>query len=174
MVPNTISSDRPASERRVYQVLSALPDDWTVFYSTGWQSERHGRQGDGEADFVLLHRRGLLVLEVKGGTVRVVDGTWQSVSALGQTHRIRDPFQQALDSRMALQRYLREHLPGRSWLHTGPGGPGGHGIYQVPWASIHQLELSSMLRSKNLANFRPSAVAVSSRSLTKTIGEPSF
>jgi Nuclease-related domain/UvrD-like helicase C-terminal domain/AAA domain len=121
MVPNTISSDRPPSERGVYQVLSALPNDWTVFYSTGWQSERHGRQGDGEADFVLLHRRGLLVLEVKGGTVGVVDGKWQSISARGQTHGIRDPFQQALDSRKALQRYLRERLPGLPRLHTGHG-----------------------------------------------------
>jgi len=121
MVPSTISRDRPHSERVVHQALSGLPDDWTVFYSTGWQSERRGRPGDGEADFVLLHRRGLLVLEVKGGTVRIVDGEWESISAGGQAHRIRDPFQQALDSRKALQRYLRERLQGSPWLDTGHG-----------------------------------------------------
>jgi hypothetical protein len=119
MVPKTITSDRPASERTVFQALSSLSDDWMVFYSVGWQSKRHGRQGDGEADFVLLHRRGLLVLEVKGGTVRMVDGNWQSISFRGQVHDIRDPFQQALDSRKTLQRYVREQLPRIPRLATG-------------------------------------------------------
>jgi hypothetical protein len=121
MVPKTIPNDRPASERTVFQALSLLSDDWIVFYSVGWQSKRHGRQGDGEADFVLLHRRGLLVLEVKGGTVRITSGIWQSISSRGQVHDIRDPFQQALDSRKTLQRYLRERLPRIQKLATGHG-----------------------------------------------------
>jgi Nuclease-related domain/UvrD-like helicase C-terminal domain/AAA domain len=121
MVPKTIPLDRPASERTVFQALSWLSDDWIVFYSVGWQSKRHGRQGDGEADFVLLHRRGLLVLEVKGGAVRIVGGQWQSISSRSQVHDIRDPFQQALDSRKTLQRYLRERLPHIQKLATGHG-----------------------------------------------------
>lgn len=57
----------PASERIVLEALSRLPDEWHVFHSVRWQSLRNGRQGDGEADFVLVHRqRGILVLEVKG------------------------------------------------------------------------------------------------------------
>jgi hypothetical protein len=98
----------------VFEALSKLPDDWTVFHSVGWQSERHGRQGDGEADFLLLHRRGLLVLEVKGGRIHIVEGQWMS-----NANRIRNPYEQALDSRKALQRYVLEHIPEIHTLHTG-------------------------------------------------------
>lgn len=104
----------------MHQALAdALDDEWTVLHSVGWQSERYGRQGDGEADFVLLSRRGVLVLEVKGGTVSVVDGKWRSVSARGAVHDIFDPFRQALDSRKALTRYLQDKAPEIGRLGTG-------------------------------------------------------
>src|SRR3954447_25634499 len=114
MVPSSPTPGSPGSEQRVFAVLRQLSDDWTVFHSVGWQSERHGRQGDGEADFLLLHRKGLLVLEVKGGSIDIHDGQWMS-----NAKSIRDPFQQALDSRKALQRYVLEKIPDVGSLHTG-------------------------------------------------------
>jgi hypothetical protein len=71
---------RPAksrAERRVWECLEKqLPNGWTA-----WHSLRIRVRGGylGEGDFVLAHpQRGLLVLEVKGGTVEQRDGRWTS------------------------------------------------------------------------------------------------
>lgn len=98
-----------ASEQAVRVALAQLDDTWRVFHSVAWQSERYGRQGDGEADFVILHpQRGLLVLEVKGGErIEVVDGAWYSInSQTGARVGIKNPFEQAKVSKYALLRYL--------------------------------------------------------------------
>ena len=101
--------DLPHSERRTLEALRTLDDRWTVFHSTAWQSIRNGRQADGEADVILLHpRRGLLVLEVKGGRLKITEGDWWSIDRHNRRHRIKDPFRQAVDSKYSLLRYLRE------------------------------------------------------------------
>src|SRR6266480_4079087 len=102
IIPDRFPTGRLHSERQVYEALCALSGDWTVLYSVGWQSKRYGRQGDGEADFLLLHSKGFLVIEVKGGEIRLKQGKWFSQSAKGDIYEISDPFQQALDSRKAL------------------------------------------------------------------------
>jgi len=77
LYPKHVPDTSPASEISVFRSLTRLNDHWRVFHSVVWQSARRGRQADGEADFVLLHPRyGLLVLEVKGGRVDIVDGSW--------------------------------------------------------------------------------------------------
>jgi hypothetical protein len=112
MFPPTVPAGTPRSERIVFRALSGLDDDWVVFHSVAWQGVRHGRQGDGEADFVLAHASyGITVVEVKGGSIDVVDGQWYSTSRDGSHHEIRDPFQQAVDSKFALRRYLDRRVP---------------------------------------------------------------
>lgn len=106
-----IGSDEPEqnSERRVAEALKKLSDGWTVIHHVSWQSKRNGRQGDGEADFVLVHpNKGLLVLEVKGGGVTLNNGRWRSVDRHGDTHEIKNPYEQATDSKHALLDWLRE------------------------------------------------------------------
>jgi hypothetical protein len=103
-----------ASEALVRTALAQLDDTWRVFHSVAWQSERYGRQGDGEADFVILHpERGLLVLEVKGGErIEVDGGKWYSInSQTGERVGIKNPFEQARDSKYALLRYLAGVAP---------------------------------------------------------------
>jgi hypothetical protein len=108
------------TEKRVYVALrEALDDEWTIFHGVRWQSERYGRQGDGEADFVLLNPRGLLFIEVKGGAVSIVDGDWRSTSRDGEIHRISDPFLQVLDSRKTLTRYIEDRAPEVAPLRSG-------------------------------------------------------
>ena len=112
MFPATVPAGTPRSERRVFDALSGLDDDWLVFHSVAWQGIRHGRQGDGEADFVIAHPGfGITVVEVKGGSIDIVDGRWHSTSRDGTRHEIRDPFQQAVDSKFALRRYLDRRVP---------------------------------------------------------------
>jgi hypothetical protein len=118
MIPD--SPPEHPTERRVYLALrDGLGDDWTVFHSVRWQSERFGRQGDGEADFVLLHRKGLIFTEVKGGAISIRGGKWSSTSRDGSTHDIPDPFLQCLDSRKTLSRYIEDRVPGVHPLRSG-------------------------------------------------------
>src|SRR5262245_37538849 len=99
----------PASEGRVWRALEMLEDGWIVFHSVTWQAPRAGREGDGEADFILLHaRHGMLVLEVKGGRIELADGRWFTTDRNGARNEIRDPFRQAVDSKHALLRYLQD------------------------------------------------------------------
>lgn len=111
MIPKEPVAGTPMSEKVVHTALSRLDDDWTVIHSVKWQSLRNGRQGDGEADFVLIHpKRGILVVEVKGGDIDVVDGEWSSTnSKTGETSTIKNPFVQATDSKHALLAYLDDH-----------------------------------------------------------------
>lgn len=107
-----VFSDRPRqgtpdSELRVLDAFRLLDDDWWVFHSVRWQALRRGRQGDGEADFVVMHADyGVVVLEVKGGGIDVVAGRWTSTDRHGAVHKIKNPFEQAKDSKYALLAYM--------------------------------------------------------------------
>lgn len=88
-----------APERLVYQALAGLPDEYVVMHSLPWLRPDRDLRGhplrEGEADFVIVHpRRGLLVIEVKGGDLTLEDRTWRRRGAGGQKE-IRDPFEQA-------------------------------------------------------------------------------
>jgi len=113
MIPPTPVAGSPDSEIATFTALGGLDDSWTVLQSVRWQAVRGKRQGDGEADFVLVHpRHGLIVLEVKGGGIRVEYGVWSTTNRLGVTEPIKSPFQQGVASKHALVRYLREAIPG--------------------------------------------------------------
>ena len=120
MYPDRLPDDAAPSEKPVYQTLEQLPNPWRVFHSVAWQSLRKGRQGDGEADFVLIHpRHGLIVIEAKGGSIHIRDGKWFTSNKKG-THPI-DPFEQATASKHALVGYLRDTIPDLPWLDAGHG-----------------------------------------------------
>ena len=61
-------------EKSVLENLSLLPDEWQVFYSLGF-IDRNGFDRQREIDFVAFHpERGLVFIEVKGGSVRFENG----------------------------------------------------------------------------------------------------
>jgi len=101
------------AEEQTFTAFSALDEKWVVLYSWGWQSARDGKQGDGEADFVLLHPNlGIFVAEVKGGSlIEVVDNQWFTFSKRGGQQKIKNPFEQATTSKHTLIRYLKEQVP---------------------------------------------------------------
>lgn len=119
MHPSAPAARSSAVERRVFAALQAgLPDDWVVLHgrrvvlpaepARADRAERR-RPVEGEADFaVIAPRRGLLVLEVKGGREVACDGDgWYSRDAHGQRHAIRDPGAQAQKVLHALKDFLR-------------------------------------------------------------------
>ena len=72
-----------------------LPDEFIVIPCLEVPYLQAGR--DSEADFVILHPRGRLVLEAKGGEIRCLKGYWDSFSG-GQDGggRFRPPVSPAL------------------------------------------------------------------------------
>lgn len=109
MFPDYLRSDVSSeAEKVLYKAFKEqLSDDFAVFHQVRWQVPdlRSGAR-DGEADFVIAcPNLGILVLEVKGGSIRY-DGTsrkWYS-----NDNSITDPFHQACDSKYSLIKLLKD------------------------------------------------------------------
>lgn len=115
MVPTQLPDEAAgisSAERVLFkQFARQLGAEWTVLHSVHWLAREGGRSRDGEADFVLAHpRQGVLILEVKGGTIRRDAATlgWTSRDWGGAEHPIKDPFEQAERSMYALRDKLSE------------------------------------------------------------------
>ena len=101
----------PAAELQVWRALrNNLPDAWTVWHRFAYSSVDHSGQHSGEIDFVCFHpRRGLAVIEVKGGALSFEDGRWFQAGHVLK----RSPFAQLSMARSALLALLprREGAP---------------------------------------------------------------
>lgn len=121
MFPDHLRPDvKSPAERLLYKAFQEqLSDDFTVFHGVSWQVPdlRSGAK-DGEADFVIAcPNLGILVLEVKGGSIRYENTTdkWYS-----NDNSIKDPFQQGCDNKNSLLRLLKEQLYwSQRWIPIG-------------------------------------------------------
>ena len=108
-LPESVRSD---AERTLYRELERqLPPDVAVLHGVNWLQRAPGEADrDGEADFVVIDpRRGVLILEVKGGLVGRdgETGAWYSRSRAGDVWPIKDPLEQAMRNVYALRRKLQ-------------------------------------------------------------------
>jgi len=142
--PNTLRADAPASERRVFDGLKRLGDDWVVVHGLRFIVPARGKRPprNGEADFVLAHpRQGLIVLEVKGGRYEVSHGRWYAFPHGERTPMQHSPFAQATGNRYALKDYLvdRAGIRGLPFGHAvvfTDGAPDGNLGPEAPPAII--------------------------------------
>lgn len=107
MVPNRpVDFHGSPGERDAFEALRALPSRCVVFHSLGWlrQGSRN-RPPEGEGDLVIADpERGLLVVEVKSGGIRVEGGVWyQTHRGDGRERPMRDPVEQANKTRWFLR-----------------------------------------------------------------------
>lgn len=104
------------AEREVAELLKAIGGDEGVAYHSV-HLPRHRKQVMGEADFVVLWRGAILVLEVKGGRIgRTHEGIWYSVDRHGTQHPLRrSPWMQAKDATFALLDVLTDRTNGGGW-----------------------------------------------------------
>lgn len=96
-------------ERDAFEALRALPSRCVVFHSLGWlRSRGKNRPPEGEGDLVVADpERGLLVIEVKSGGIRLEGGVWyQTNRGDGRERQMRDPVEQARKTRW----FLRERI----------------------------------------------------------------
>jgi len=128
VLPDYIRRD-PFREAEVFvydQLQTQLPNTYRCYYSRPWLGvTSRGEEKEGEADFVVAHPdRGFLVVEVKGGGVRRLEGSeqWVSKNRYGITNNIKDPVKQANDSKHALLKKLQDHSGWRDQWVTARHG----------------------------------------------------
>ena len=122
--PNTLNSSAPLSEKRVFEALRKLSNDWIVVHGLRFVTPAHGKRPprNGEADFVLMHpRHGLVVLEAKGGRYEIEHGSWHTFPGGERTRMDASPFEQATRNRYD----LRDHVSEQTGIR---GLPIGHAV----------------------------------------------
>ncbi len=119
MIPSAPPSfNESLGEERVFRALRTLPDEITVIYSLRWIHPGRRRmltaplKAQGEGDFVLFDpRRGVLVVEVKGGEVWCERGRWfQKNRKTGAVMDI-DPEKQSGDTMYRIKSEVENRVP---------------------------------------------------------------
>jgi len=117
MIPNyddaRLRQIRSHGERMLYiHLRDRLDATYVVYHSITWISTSSARRAcDGEADFLVVHpTQGMLVIEVKGGGIRIdaAQRTWHSMDGRGTEHEIKDPFEQAKNAKYKILEKLKE------------------------------------------------------------------
>lgn len=111
LVPALADIERCAesnAERTFARLLKNVEgdNDAVAFYSV--RLREHAYKQQAEADFVILWKRTVVVVEVKGGGVRKHDGAWYSVDRHNDWHKLSSsPVEQAQSAAYALRDILR-------------------------------------------------------------------
>lgn len=112
LTPFQLNSLPSRAEKIVYLACNeGIGENRMVIFSLPWISVTpYGTARDGETDFIVFDKhRGILIIEVKGGGVRVEGDTnkWFSVDRNSKEHVIKDPFRQSITAKYALLNYLK-------------------------------------------------------------------
>lgn len=111
-IERNVASD---AERRIARLLRDIDGDAdaVAFHSVKLRSHAYKQQA--EADFVVLWKRVVILVEVKGGGVRKHDGVWYSVDRRNDWHKLASsPMEQARSAMHALRGILEEE--GTGWF----------------------------------------------------------
>ncbi|MFD3694567.1 NERD domain-containing protein [Streptomyces sp. NPDC058646] len=151
LVPDLADIERNAdsdAERRVARLLRDMEGDpdAVAFHSVKLRSHAYKQQA--EADFVILWKKVVILVEVKGGGVRKFDGAWYSVDRRDDWHKLAgSPMEQARSAMHALRDILHEE--GIGWFAheavvvTPDTEPLPH---SVEWQPTHWLAKDAMSR----------------------------
>lgn len=98
-------SELPMAEKKVYEALEKLGDNFYIFHSVQWlKRTRKWASTWKENDFLILNKNlGALVLEVKGGDIEYKDTVFHQINsktgevAVLDTMKKKDPLSQAID-----------------------------------------------------------------------------
>lgn len=101
---------RFVGEACIYNLLASIPDQKS-FAIHSLNLPEHAYKRWGEADFVLVRPSGLVLLEVKGGTVTFADRVWQYWNGRGQSiSSTEGPARQALSAACALEKLVEKSI----------------------------------------------------------------
>ena len=122
-------TDSRAEYRFFKKLEEAFYNDHSYVAFHSLNLTHHETKRFGEADFVILCKYGIFVLEVKGGGISYKTGDWFTINRNQQKFKIQDPFRQAEGAVHALDKTIRKSFP--SWYSI----PIGYGVIfpDVPW-----------------------------------------
>lgn len=110
IIPSTPYKTDSGAENRVFNKLreSFVNDPmYLAFHSLNLTT--HAKKRFGEADFVILCKYGLFVLEVKGGGISSHDGQWYTINKNNEEYRLKEsPFRQAEGALHAINNNIRD------------------------------------------------------------------
>lgn len=114
---NPLGFNGSEGERAVFDAIKSLDHRCSVFYSLSWLNPRYRGYAksplQGEADFVIIDpRRGLLVVEVKGGGIRYEGNRWIQTNTATKEEIQIDPVAQANRSAHFLKDLITAKIPG--------------------------------------------------------------
>jgi hypothetical protein len=125
LIPPFLESSTSRAEEKLFDILQGIDIDEfsTALHSLNLSHHQHKLMG--ELDFVLIGKAGVVVLEVKGGGVRVSQGIWHFRDRYGVEHRKSEgPFDQASSGMFSLLKSLKEHVAELDRVHI----PIGYGV----------------------------------------------
>ncbi len=110
LFPSVIFRDETSQgERRARALLEKIGASEGAFAIHSLNLPDHEYKRLSEADFVVVDSRGVLVLEVKGGTVKCENGEWQFENGRGQARpKSEGPHQQAESAIQAVRKMLQK------------------------------------------------------------------
>lgn len=99
------------AEKKIYDVLQDLSiDDMYILHSLGLP--RHKNKIYGEIDFVVVCKRGVACLEIKGGRVECKDGEWLFTDRYGvERKKTEGPFAQVTGNMFSLMTSIKKQFP---------------------------------------------------------------
>jgi hypothetical protein len=122
-------TDSRAEYRLFKKLEEAFYNDHTYIAFHSLNLTHHETKRFREADFVILCKYGVFVLEVKGGGISYREGNWFTINSNKQEFKIQNPFRQAEGAVHALDKKIKEHFS--AWYSI----PIGYGVVfpDVSW-----------------------------------------
>ncbi len=110
LIPDSPFDTNSYAERKIFDVLrECFIDDNTIVAFHSFNLTEHKSKRVGEADFLILSKYGIFVLEVKGGTISHENGRWFTENSTGK-YSIADPFKQANGAMFAIEKKIKSNL----------------------------------------------------------------
>lgn len=105
LIPAQILGGDSAAERRVFGYLAEVGFSGYDIALHSLNIGHHEYKRWGEADFFLIGRRGILLIEVKGGRVACKDGIWEFTNRMNETNQKKEgPAGQAKSAYFSLEK----------------------------------------------------------------------
>jgi hypothetical protein len=109
--PYIDKSCKSTGEKMLFEIFKNSPftNDWIVLHSLNLS--QHTVRLYGEIDFlILIPGGGIYVMEVKGGSVKCIDGVWHFIDRYGNVNKNKSPFNQARDAMFSLRSAIEKEF----------------------------------------------------------------